>query len=127
MTQEIKIGDRVMCTDDGNLGIVTFVDIDEGKGINNGYEVKFDNGDEEWISADMIVLSEEPPYDRAKDFATRLGELLREFNAELGYSPDNAIIASIDVGCHTLTEIWWDMPKKKWAITPDNVMDFEDN
>lgn len=123
-SREIKVGDRVMCTDDGNLGVVTFVDIDEGKGINNGYEVKFDDGSEEWIATDMLVLSDEPPYDKRMDFLTRLGSLLREFNAEIeveqtGYDSMPKIVLCADGGRESAYY------SAGTSITADNIMDFE--
>ncbi len=124
MTQEIKIGVRVMCTDDGNLGVVTFVDIDEGKGINSSYQVKFDNGDEEWISADMIVLSDEPPYDKRKDFLQKLGALLKEYDAEIETYGCETGGVCLKVG-DSCIYCRLDEYSPFYSITSDNIMNFE--
>ena len=123
MTNEhnFKVGDRVICTDDGNLGTITFVDIDEGKGLNSGYEVKFDDGSEDWIMADMLTLSDEPPYDRKTAFLRELQALLRKYDARIEpYFSVCADIPSIDLYLGNDCVESWDRP-----VTADNIMDFD--
>ena len=59
MEKKFEIGDRVMCTDNGALGVITSIDIDP-MGVCDGYTVLFDDGEETWICADMVVHSDEP-------------------------------------------------------------------
>ena len=126
MTNEynFKVGDKVRNTYNGELGRITSVTIDTDGDVD-GCDVLFDDGIEEWMSVYEIELVEDTPYDPQEDFLTRLKALLEEFNAEIGYSPDNAIGVKIDKTAYSPIELWWDMPSKKWAITADNIMDFD--
>lgn len=127
MEKKFNIGDRVMCTDNGMLGVITFVDINEGKFINNGYEVRFDDGSEEWIIEDMLALSDEPPYDPKTAFLSELKGLLEKFDAHLiahktnipvsvyfngEYKPHVAIGKEVNKGCGVV-------------ITSNNIMDYD--
>ncbi len=124
---KFEVGDRVMCTNDGSLGVITFVDIDEGKYINNGYEVRFDNGCEEWINEDMLVASDEPPYDPKTAFLSELKELLEKYNAEIEYhmggddKSDYSEYYAITIGGDRLT---YDNCEGV-SLTSDNIMDYD--
>lgn len=124
---EFKVGDRVMCTDNGALGIVTVVDIDEGKGINNGYEVRFDDGSEEWVLEEMLTHSDEPPYDPKTAFLSELKELLERYNAKLNaWGDETYTTICIAVGD---VELYYSYDHYKggnsFPLTPDNIMDYE--
>lgn len=73
---KIKVGDRVMCTDDGNLGV--FKEIDD-----TGYVVTFDYGVETWLEAELIEQTDEPYHNKADEFTNRLIALMDEFGAEI--------------------------------------------
>lgn len=44
MEKKFNVGDRVMCTDNGKLGVVTEIDND-----GFGYVVLFDDSEDTWI------------------------------------------------------------------------------
>lgn len=73
-SKNIKVGDRVMCTDEGNLGTVKEID-------GGGYVVAFDEGFETWLEAELIDPSEEPATDRKTEFLKEFQELLRKYDA----------------------------------------------
>lgn len=126
---KFKVGDRVMCTDDGKLGVVTLVDIDEGKYVCNGYEVRFDDGYEEWLMADMLELSDEPPYDPKTAFLTELQALLRKYDAVINvvWDDDGSQTPTIDLEiqfCGDTRAIVFE-DALEYTITADNIMDYE--
>ena len=82
MEKKFEIGDRVMCTDNGALGVITSIDIDP-MGVCDGYTVLFDDGEETWICADMVVHSDEPPYDPKTAFLSELKGLLEKYGADI--------------------------------------------
>ena len=85
MEKKFSVGDRVMCTDNGALGVITSIDIDP-IGVCDGYTVLFDDGEETWICANMVVHSDEPPIDPKTAFLSELKGLLEKYGAELGDS-----------------------------------------
>lgn len=86
MESKFKVGDRVMCTDNGALGVITSIDIDP-IGVCDGYTVLFDDGEETWVCADMVELSDEPLYDPKTAFLSELKGLLEKYNAQIGCNP----------------------------------------
>lgn len=130
MDKEFNIGDRVMCTDNGALGVITSIDIDP-IGVCDGYTVLFDDGEETWICADMVVHSDEPPYDPKTAFLSELKGLLEKYDAKIsaysvGY--DGELDLTFDVGnCEVLYSE--DNPIFKGhsvhTITADNIMDYD--
>lgn len=49
----LRLGDRVMCTDNGELGNIIEIDADFG-----GAVVLFDNGEETWLETDLLELDD---------------------------------------------------------------------
>lgn len=115
-------GDRVMATDCGKLGVVQDVDAD-------GCVVLFDDGEDTWVEDELLDKSDEPPYDRKRDFLCRLQSLLRDFNACImlgakgSYCGDDvesvtmSVILGDDCIDYTITDF-------NTEITADNIMDY---
>jgi|GEM_PF-5723553 hypothetical protein len=76
MEKKFNAGDRVMCTDNGKIGVVTEIDND-----GFGCVVLFDDGEDTWIGCDMLELSEEPPYDPKTAFLSELKKLMDKYHA----------------------------------------------
>lgn len=84
MEKKFNIGDRVMCTDNGKLGVVTEVDID-----GYGCVVLFDDGEDTWIESDMLGHSNEPPYDQKTAFLTEFKDLMNKHGVRFGIDLEN--------------------------------------
>lgn len=121
MEKQFNVGDRVMCTDNGKLGVVTEID-------NDGYGcvVLFDDGEDTWIEYDMLELSEEPPYDPKTAFLSELKGLLEKYDAKM-----SADVSGPDLDCAEIDmlfvigddEIRFDVSMFDSFITPDNIIE----
>nr|DAN28976.1 MAG TPA: Tudor-interacting repair regulator protein [Caudoviricetes sp.] len=121
MEKKFNVGDRVMCTDNGALGVITSIDIDP-IGVCDGYTVLFDDGEETWICADMVVHSDEPPYDPKTAFLSELKGLLEKYNASIYVDfnqSDEIYTTTIAVGEDSVKYNSTD------EIDCDNIMDYE--
>lgn len=121
MEKKFKVGDRVMCTDNGVLGVITSIDIDP-MGVCDGYTVLFDDGEETWICADMVVHSDEPPYDPKTAFLSELKELLEKYNASIYVTfnqSDEIYTTTIAIGEDSVKYNYTD------GIDCDNIMDYD--
>lgn len=121
MEKKFNAGERVMCTDNGALGVITSIDIDP-IGVCDGYTVLFDDGEETWICADMVVHSEEPPYDPKTAFLSELKGLLEKYNASIYVDfnqSDEIYTTTIAVGEDSVKYNSTD------EIDCDNIMDYE--
>lgn len=115
MEKKFNVGGRVMCTDNGKLGVVTEIDND-----GFGYVVLFDDSEDTWIECDMLELSEEPPYDPKTAFLSELKGLLEKYGAELGDSGMYEI-EGMEVTFDNGTRIRY----KHCTINALNVMDYD--
>lgn len=130
MESKFKVGDRVMCTDDGALGVITSIDIDP-IGVCDGYTVLFDDGEETWVCADMVELSDEPLYDPKTAFLLDLAGVLRKHNAVINVvlndyaDPTEAPRIDMDI-CFVDSKrgIFIEDVLDK-TITADNIMDYD--
>lgn len=121
MEKKFNVGDRVMCTDNGKLGVVTEIDND-----GFGCVVLFDDGEETWICADMVVHSDEPPYDPKTAFLSELKGLLEKYGAKM-----SADVSGPDLDCAEIDmlfligddEIRFDVSIFNSFITPDNIIE----
>lgn len=124
MGSKFKVGDRVMCTDNGKLGAVTEID-------NDGYGcvVLFDDGEDTWIGCDMLELSDEPPYDPKTAFLSELKELLAKYDAEIyPYSDgwDGETGLSFNLGGKDKIDYPEEVLSKiGYVIAADNIMDYD--
>lgn len=73
MEKKFKVGQRVMSTDDGQLGVITEID-------NDGYGcvVLFDDGEDTWLECYMLEHSNEPPYCPKTAFLTEMTNLMNK-------------------------------------------------
>lgn len=126
MEKEFNIGDRVMCTDNGKLGVVTEIDND-----GFGCVVLFDDGEDTWIGCDMLELSEEPPYDPKTAFLSDLADVLRKHNAVINvgwndyFDTDKSPRIDMDIMFKDGNEgiCFEDVLGK--TLTADNIMDYD--
>lgn len=58
---EFKLGDRIMCTDDGECGYIVEIDAEYG-----GAVVAFDSGYESWIDIDSLDFTNDSSEDILK-------------------------------------------------------------
>lgn len=117
MEKKFNVGDRVMCTDNGKLGVVTEIDND-----GFGCVVLFDDGEDTWIECDMLELSEEPPYDPKTAFLSELKGLLEKYDASIYVDfnqSDEIYTTTIAVGENSVKYNSTD------GIDCDNIMDYE--
>lgn len=121
-----NIGDRVMCTDNGALGVITSIDIDP-IGVCDGYTVLFDDGEETWICADMVVHSDEPPYDLKTAFLSELADVLRKHNAEIigGGFEGYGDYLQVRLGNESPFDVGEDNQYDGVVLTADNIMDYD--
>ena len=126
MEKKINVGDRVMCTDNGALGFITSIDIDP-IGVCDGYTVLFDDGEETWICADMVVHSDEPPYDPKTAFLSELKGLLEKYNTHLiAHKTDMPISVYFEGEEEPCATIGKEVNKDCGiVITADNIMDYD--
>ena len=129
MEKKFNVGDRVMCTDNGALGVITSIDIDP-IGVCDGYTVLFDDGEETWICADMVVHSDEPPYDPKTAFLSELKGLLEKYgysiSSGINFGESDTYKAFGGMGFISSDESRdIDYNPKYGCITPDNIMDYE--
>ena len=126
MEKKFEIGDRVMCTDNGALGVITSIDIDP-MGVCDGYTVLFDDGEETWICADMVVHSDEPPYDPKTAFLSELKELLEKYNVNLIAHKTDMPISAYFVGEEMpFANVGKEVNRGCGVVvTADNIMDYD--
>ena len=125
MKKKFNIGDRVMCTDNGALGVISSLDIDT-IAVCDGYTVLFDDGEETWICADMVVYSDKPLYDPKAAFLLELKGLLEKYDAKM-----SADVSGLDLDCAEIDmlfligddEIRFDVSMFNSFITPDNIIE----
>lgn len=124
--KKFKVGDRVMCTDNGALGVITSIDIDP-IGVCDGYTVLFDDGEETWVCADMVVLSDEPIYDPKTAFLSELKGLLTKYDASIigggfeGYGDYLQIQLKMDEPFDVGESEYGD----RCILTADNITDYD--
>lgn len=123
MEKKFNVGDRVMCTDNGALGVITSIDIDP-IGVCDGYTVLFDDGEETWICADMVVHSDEPPYDPKTAFLSELKGLLEKYGACIYDDEQYKLIIEFNNG-DSLEWKWSDKSYDESKLTPDNIMEYD--
>ena len=120
METKFKVGDRVMCTDDGNRGVV--------KGIeDNGYVVLFDDGVETWLEWYLLQPYDATKQGRKNEFLQKLSDLLKEFDARIYDGEMYAI--HIEIGCHSTNSEQADFlfyKSEENEINADNIMNFKE-
>ncbi len=84
MEKKFNVGDRVTCTDNGKLGVVTEVDVD-----GYGCVVMFDDGEDTWIESYMLGHSNEPPYCTKTAFLTELKDFMNKHGVRFGIDLEN--------------------------------------
>lgn len=130
MEAKFRVGDRVLCTDDGEYGNVTFVDTSQvGEYGEIWYEVLFDNGEETWLTAEQLELTD---VDKKTAFLTELKALLERFNAEIvahigeddtTYQPKPLMYIELGGGIVCNYENYKDCDLVE--ITPSNIFDYD--
>ena len=119
MKPKFKVGDRVLCTDNGAYGNITLVDtsqVGEYDGVVLWYEVLFDNGEQTWLTEDILELSD---VDKKTAFIAELKALLEKYDAEIRQSPNFGIV-SIYIGNGDE-----EMKYTNEFITPSNIFDYD--
>ncbi len=125
MEKKFEVGDRVMCTDNGALGVITSIDIDP-IGVCDGYTVLFDDGEETWICVDMVVHSDEPTHDPKTAFLSELKGLLEKYNAKMSVDVSGPDLDCAEIDMLFLIgddEIRFDVSIFNSFITPDNIIE----
>lgn len=136
MEKKFNVGDRVMCTDNGALGVITSIDIDP-IGVCDGYTVLFDDGEETWICVDMVVHSDEPIYDPKTAFLSDLAAVLRKHKAEMDIAfgdkcvgimitiSNEKLLLPISTEMAPASPTWLLGEYSHTPITADNIMDYD--
>ena len=131
METKFKVGDRVLCTDNGAYGNVTLVDTSQaGKYDTVWYEILFDNGDETWLTADVLELTD---VDKKTAFLTELKELLEKYGVEIDINSTNGdeeegIMFLFGKEYISYTSRPFNPNKLKefiFPITPSNIFDYD--
>ena len=129
---KFKVGDRVLCTDDGNYGNVTLVDTSQVGEYDDGtiwYEVLFDNGEQTFLIEEDLELTD---VDKKTAFLTELKELLEKYDAEIvahigeddtTYQPKPLIYIEMSDGIVCNYENYKDCDLLE--ITPSNIFDYD--
>lgn len=128
---KFKVGDRVLCTDSGEYGNVTFVDTSQvGEYGEIWYEVLFDNGEETWLTADILELTD---VDKKTAFLTELKELMEKYGVEIAINSTNGdeeegIMFLLGKEYISYTSRPFNPNKLKefiFPITPSNIFDYD--
>lgn len=123
---KFKVGDRVLCTDNGNYGNVTFVDTSQ-VGEYDGeiwYEVSFDNGEETWLTAEQLELTS---VDKKTAFLTELKALLEKYDAKINVCVRDwdEVYMEFILG-DSKNEVYIDYSKPYVYLTPENIFDYDE-
>lgn len=132
METKFKVGDRVICTENGNYGNVTFVDTSQ-VGEYDGeiwYEVLFDNGEETWLKDEYLELTN---VDKKTAFLTELKALLEKYGVEIAINSTNGdeeegIMFLFGKEYISYTSRPFNPNKLKefiFPITPSNIFDYD--
>ena len=130
MESKFKVGDRVLCTDNGKYenitlvdtsqigkyGYVTLVDTSQvGEYGSNWYEVLFDDGEEAYLKEEYLELTD---VDEKTAFLTELKELMERYQAEFGDYEGYRVHFKIGD-----EYVGWDT--SEGDVTPSNIFDYD--
>lgn len=118
MEKKFKKGDRVMCTDNGKLGVVTEVDIDV-----YGCVVLFDDGEDTWLECSMLEHSNEPPYNQKTAFLTELKGLLEKYNAVINFGTNGDTNIEMDIAIGHEGVVYSDICSR--TFTSENISNYD--
>lgn len=117
METTFKVGDRVLCTDNGKYGNINTIDDTDDYG-EVWYGVLFDDGEEAWLEDELLELTD---VDKKTAFLNELKELLERYDAKICDYDDYCVL--IKIGDEWLS--WHDTTLSGEGVNPSNIFNYD--